>query len=181
MTRFGYVMATYFSVLAVGGLSSFHPAPWLIWNATASVPIGLYALHPVDRLQVMDLAAVRPPEPVAGYLADGGYLPKGVLLLKHAIALSGQIVCRIGDRITVDGLAIGEARDRDRLERPLPTWSGCRTLGIGDVFLMNPDVPDSLDGRYFGPLPATSIIGLAVPVLTDEDSSGHFEWFARTR
>lgn len=34
----------------------------------------------------------------------------------------------------------------------------------GEVFLMNRDTVDSFDGRYFGPLPLTSIIGRAVPV-----------------
>ncbi len=40
---------------------------------------------------------------------------------------------------------------------------------------------DSLDGRYFGPIPTSSIIGRAMPVWTDEDDSGHFEWRAQTR
>ena len=34
----------------------------------------------------------------------------------------------------------------------------------GDVFLMNPRSADSLDGRYFGPLPAASIVGRAIPL-----------------
>ena len=34
---------------------------------------------------------------------------------------------------------------------------------------MNWDNPDSYDGRYFGPLPAASIIGRAIPVWTFED------------
>ena len=50
----------------------------------------------------------------------------------------------------------------------------------GDVFLMNPGVPDSLDGRYFGPLPASSIIGRAVPLWTDEGDDGRFVWRAAT-
>ena len=51
MSRFGYVMATYLAVLAAGGLAFFHPAPRLIWNATASTPTGLYALRPVGQLR----------------------------------------------------------------------------------------------------------------------------------
>ena len=38
MTRFGYVMTTYFSVLAIGGLAFVHVSPKLIWNASASAP-----------------------------------------------------------------------------------------------------------------------------------------------
>ena len=102
MTRFGYVMTTYFAMLAVGGLAFIHPALRLIWNATASTPTGLYALRPVGQLHAIELVAVRPPEPIASYLADGGFLPKGVPLLKHVMALPGQTVCRAGDAITVD-------------------------------------------------------------------------------
>ena len=45
---------------------------------------------------------------------------------------------------------------------------------------MNPTVPDSLDGRYFGPLPATSIVARAVPLWTDEAGDGRFVWRAAT-
>lgn len=180
MTRFGYVMTTYFAMLAIDGLAFVHPAPRLIWNATASTPTGLYALRPVDQLHGMELVAVRPPESIASFLADGGFLPKGVPLLKHVMALPGQTVCRTGDVVTVNGISAGDARDRDHLGRPLPQWSGCRTIRTGEVFLMNPTVPDSLDGRYFGPLPATSIVARAVPLWTDEYGDGRFVWRAAT-
>jgi conjugative transfer signal peptidase TraF len=153
MTRFGYVMTTYFAMLVFIGLAFFHPAPRLIWNATASTPTGLYALRPAVPLHALELVAVRPPEPIASYLADGGFLPKGVPLLKHVMALPGQTVCRAGDAVTVDHVEVGAARERDHLGRPLPRWSGCHMLSPSEVFLMNPTVPDSLDGRYFGPLP----------------------------
>jgi len=180
VTRFGYVMTTYFAMLGVGVLTFFHPAPWLIWNATASTPTGLYALHPPSKLHALELVAVRPPEPIASYLADGGFLPKGVPLLKHVMALPGQVVCRSGAAITVDNVDVGVARDRDHLGRPLPRWSGCHTLQPREVFLMNPTVPDSLDGRYFGPLPITSIVARAVPLWTDEAGDGRFVWRAAT-
>ena len=180
MTRFGYVMTTYFTMLAVGVLAFFHPAPRLIWNTTASTPTGLYALRPEGHLHALELVAVRPPEPIASFLADGGFLPKGVPLLKHVMALPGQSVCRAGDAITVDNVEVGAARDRDHLGRPLPRWSACHTLSEGEVFLMNPTVSDSLDGRYFGPLPVTSIVARAVPLWTDEAGDGRFVWRAAT-
>src|SRR5208283_1825400 len=111
MSRFGYVIVTYLAVLAAGGLAFFHPAPRLIWNATASTPTGLYVLRPVGQLRRLELVAVRPPEPIASYLADGGFLPKGVPLLKHLLALPGQTVCRAGDAVTIDHVSVGAARD----------------------------------------------------------------------
>lgn len=55
MTRRGWFFATYFAVLGVGASMVVHPAPRLIWNETASVPVGLYRLHrnPTDRKSVV--------------------------------------------------------------------------------------------------------------------------------
>lgn len=64
-----------------------HPLPRVIWNASASVPIGLYAVDPRRSPERMDIAVVHPPEPLARFLSEGGYLPEGVPLLKHVAAL----------------------------------------------------------------------------------------------
>lgn len=133
----------------------------LVWNASASVPIGLYAIRPIERLEVGELVLARPSEPLAAFLADGGYVPLGVPLLKRIAALPGQTVCREERTVTVDGFTLAVARERDRMGRPLPHWNGCRMLVDGEVFLLNRDEPSSLDGRYFGPLPASSIVGRA--------------------
>ena len=150
--------------------------PAFIWNASASVPIGLYRLAPVSRVIVPDLVVVLPPEPLADYLAARGYLPRGVPLLKRVLALSGDAVCRHGNTIAAFGHVYGEARERDSQGRPLPVWHGCHTLAPGEAFLMNWDAADSFDGRYFGPLPITSITARALPVWTDPDGVGRFRW-----
>jgi conjugative transfer signal peptidase TraF len=142
--------------------------PWLVWNASASVPIGLYTVDAIIDVHTGDLVVVRPPEPLARFLADGGYLPRGVPLLKHVAAVAGQTVCRIGRSVAVDAIEMGEARERDGRGRSLPVWHGCRVIAEGDVFLMNPQSADSLDGRYFGPVPAASIVGRAIPLWVDQ-------------
>ncbi|HKN29956.1 MAG TPA: S26 family signal peptidase [Roseiarcus sp.] len=158
------------TLLGVGvtALTQFdgHP-PWLVWNASASVPIGLYAVDTIIDTHAGDLVVVRPPEPLGRFLADGGYLPRGVPLLKHVAALAGQSVCRIGVTISVDGVAVGDAHERDSRGRALPVWQGCRVIGQDEVFLMNRRSADSLDGRYFGPLPAATIVGRAIPLWID--------------
>jgi conjugative transfer signal peptidase TraF len=143
--------------------------PVLIWNASASVPIGLYYVQPEDRLEVTDLVVVTPPTPVAQFLDERGYLPRGVPLLKQVLALPGQTVCRIRLAIMIDGVVMSFAREQDHRGRPLPAWQGCRCIAEGEVFLMNWQSADSLDGRYFGPLPVASILGRAVPLWTFAD------------
>jgi conjugative transfer signal peptidase TraF len=145
------------------------PVPRFVWNASESVPIGLYRLQPADQLIVTDLVVAFPPEELATRLAQGGYLPRNIPLIKRVLALPGQLVCREKLTITVDGIEMGTARERDRRGRVLPSWQGCRTLAQGQVFLMNWDEPASLDSRYFGPLPLTTIVGRAVPLWTFEE------------
>ena len=166
MTRFGYVMTTYFASLGIGASALFHPLPRLIWNASASVPIGLYAVHPAGALHVTELVVVQPPEALASFLDERRYLPRGVPMLKRVLALPGQTVCRTDRAIAVDGIAMGDALNRDRSGRPLPVWQGCRRIPAGEVFLMNWRSGDSLDGRYFGLLPVTTIVGRADPLWT---------------
>lgn len=147
---------------------AIHPPPRLIWNASASVRTGLYAVHPARDLRAGDLVVVAPPEPLAGFLASRGTLPAGVLLIKPVAALPGQTLCRTGAAVSVEGAVLGEARAHDRLGRPLPAWQGCRLIAPDEVFLMNPARPDSFDGRYFGPLPASTIVGRASPLWTSK-------------
>jgi type IV secretory pathway protease TraF len=126
-------------------------------------------LQPAGDLFVAQLVAVQPPEPLATFLADHRYLHRGVPMLKRVLALPGQTVCRDGLAITVDNIAAGEARERDSRGRPLPVWQGCRVIAAGEVFLMNWQSADSLDGRYFGGLPTTAIIGRAEPLWTSRE------------
>lgn len=159
-----------FGASALLGLSALAPPDIrLVWNASASVPIGLYSIGPVGEVEVTDLVLARPPEPLATFLDEGRYVPRGVPLLKRVAALPGQRVCREGDALMIDGVTWARTRERDSRGRALPAWHGCRVLLDGEVLLMNWDEPDSLDGRYFGPLPASSIVGRATPIWTTED------------
>uniref|UniRef100_Q11FV4 Conjugation peptidase TraF. Serine peptidase. MEROPS family S26C n=1 Tax=Chelativorans sp. (strain BNC1) TaxID=266779 RepID=Q11FV4_CHESB len=180
MTPFGYVMVTYFATMGVAVAPLIPTSVKLIWNASASAPIGLYTVEAADRLAVPDLVAVDPPEPLARFMVERGYLARGVPLLKRVLGLPGQRVCRSGRTITVDAVEMGEALERDRFGRKLPVWLGCRVIADGEIFLMNWEVRDSHDGRYFGPIPASSVIGRATPLWTDEEGDGRYQWRAPT-
>ena len=78
----------------------------------------------------------------------------------NAIELNG-LTRRFGDTLAVDRLTFGIAE--------------------GEIFLMNLGVGDSLDGRYFGPLPDSAVIGRAIPLFTDEDGDGRLVWRAPER
>ncbi|WP_172233277.1 S26 family signal peptidase [Mesorhizobium sp. NZP2077] len=181
MTRAGIILASVLATMGVGypGLTSMPTK--LIWNASASAPIGFYTIDFDGPFEVTDLVAVDAPEPLAAFLADRGYLPRGVPLLKRILGVAGQRVCRSNLTITVDGIEAGMALKRDRAGRDLPVWQGCHRIPTGEVFLMNWQVRDSLDGRYFGLLATSQIIGRAVPLWTDNGGNGRFEWRAPMR
>ncbi len=102
----------------IGVTAVIAPAPRLMWNATASVPTGLYALHRQDRYRLGDLVAVEPPKSFAVWLARRGYPPMGVPLMKHVAGVPGQTLCRRGVTISVDARTLGDARLRDSRGRP---------------------------------------------------------------
>jgi hypothetical protein len=52
-----------------------------IWNASASVPIGLYRIVPGNHVDVTDLAVVMPPAELAAFLDERRYLPRGLPLI----------------------------------------------------------------------------------------------------
>ncbi|MFJ6321950.1 MULTISPECIES: S26 family signal peptidase [unclassified Rhizobium] len=174
MTRFAPFMLV--SCAAIGAAACLHPrsSTLFIWNASASVPIGLYRIMPDQRFAVGDLVAVMPPAPVADFMVQHGYIGRGVPLLKPVAAVPGQQVCRVGTAIMVDGTPFGAALDSDRRGRQLPVWQGCRRIANGELFLMNRGVRDSFDGRYFGPVAAQTVIGRATPIYTDENGNSRF-------
>src|SRR5258708_35502932 len=133
-SRTATILMTFTAVALV--LSTMGEAtPVYIWNASKSVPVGLYQLQPIGRPAVTELVAVRPPEPLATFLDLNGYLPIGLPMLKRVLALPGQTVCRKGLTISVDAIEMGEALSRDRRGRSLPGWQGCRVVGADEGFL----------------------------------------------
>jgi conjugative transfer signal peptidase TraF len=155
---------TLFGLGLIGLAALGRPAPWLVWNASASAPIGLYRVVPGADVERGDMVLVRPPESVRQLAAERGYLPQNVPLVKRVAAQGGDTICAAGAMVSVNGRVVAERLARDRLDRSLPAWSGCQTLEPDDVFLLMEDVTGSFDGRYFGPVRRTAIIGRLVPL-----------------
>ena len=137
------------------------PGPHLLWNASASAPIGLYLITPGAPLEVGDMVAARAPEGARQLAAMRGYLPSGVTLVKRVAAAQGSQVCASQARILVDGRVAARREKHDSEGRPMPWWKGCRRLQSGEVLLLN-RVKASFDSRYFGPVERSAIIGKAV-------------------
>ena len=149
---------------AVGASEVFQFRPRVIWNASASAPIGLYWVQDPEPLTREDLVLASLPGSMRPLAAERRYLPPHVGLIKHVAALSGDQVCSDGMRITIDGNEVAIRLTVDHEGRPMPLWTGCRSLKSEDVFLLMKGVPTSFDGRYFGVTSRGFIIGRLVPL-----------------
>jgi conjugative transfer signal peptidase TraF len=138
--------------------------PRIVWNTTASTPIGLYAV--LRRPPLRDeLALIGLPPDVRALAIARGYLGPASLLIKLVAAVSGDRVCRVGFTVWVSGRKVANARVSDAQRHLLPTWRGCRVMGPGQIFILG-IANDSFDSRYFGPIDARYIVGTAVPIWT---------------
>lgn len=142
-------------------------------NTTPSEPLGIWRISALDRpVRVGDTVFVCPPTTAA--IMEGGerdYLRSGLCpggfgpLIKTVIAVGGQRV-GIAAGVTVDGRAIERSRliQRDGQGRPLRPYQG-GIVPAGSIFLHS-SFSGSWDSRYFGPVPAEGVLGLASEVLT---------------
>src|SRR3546814_13805309 len=103
---------------------AFPPAPRLVWNASASAPIGLYAVTPGAPVGPGDMVIARVPDPWRMLAARRHYIPANVPLVKHVAAAAGDEVCALGQEVFINGRLVAERRAVDAGDRPMPSWSG---------------------------------------------------------
>lgn len=142
-------------------------------NLTPSEPLGLWRIEPLRRaVSVGDLVFVCLPSTEAFIEAwERGYLRYGLCpgglapLIKTVVALPGQHVV-VGENVAVDGRPIpaSEVRPKDGEGRAIRPFVG-GAVPPDHLFLHSP-FASSYDSRYFGPIPASGLLGLARPVLT---------------
>jgi conjugative transfer signal peptidase TraF len=148
----------------LGATIALPPLPRLVWNASASAPIGLYAVSPGAVLKRGDMVIAWPPAEARQLAASRHYLPSNVPLVKRVASIAGDTICAVDRVVTVNGGPVAKRRVADTVGRPLPAWQGCIRLGPGMVFLLMAETPDSFDGRYFGATLAQDAIGKATPL-----------------
>jgi conjugative transfer signal peptidase TraF len=136
------------------------PTPRLVWNASASAPLGLYAVTPGAWVEPGEMVIARVPIRYRRLAATRRYLPMNVPLVKRVAAHAGDEVCAFGQEIFVNGRRIAARRVTDGKGRSMPAWNGCTVLRGRQLFLLM-DHPASFDGRYFGLTEAADVVGKA--------------------
>lgn len=137
--------------------------PLLVYNASASMPLGLYYTRPLQRPERGDILLAHLPETARDLAAQRHYLPADMPLIKLVAALAGDRVCVQSGRVFIDGKAIASVLKWDQQGRSLLTWNECRRLGDDEFFLLSP-AAGSFDSRYFGPVRRADIIAELVPL-----------------
>lgn len=142
-------------------------------NLTPSYPIGLWRIEPLNRpVAVDDLVFICPPETADFALGlERGYVRHGLCpgwlspLIKTVAAAEGQHI-KISGVVTIDGRALPDSdiRRSDAEGRALSSYFG-GAVPAGHLFVHS-SFAGSYDSRYFGPLPASGVLGLARPLLT---------------
>ncbi len=148
--------------LAAVLLIAHRAEPFILRNASPSVPIGFY-LRTSDaptrgRFVTVSAAAVAPDYARARDFAD----PTD-RFIKRVAAVSGDVVCGRGDIVEIGDALILTRASADSAGRALPRWEGCRTLMHDEVFLLG-DTSDSFDSRYWGPVTIAAIDGVWRPL-----------------
>ena len=157
---------------ALAWASFVQPMPRLIYNPSDSVAVGWYDVEPLHQhtgsllrpLSVGSIVLTTLPADTAALAAQRRYLPARVPLLKRVGAVAPQSVCVFDALVWIDGVPVAAVLPTDRLGRPLPSWRQCRQLRPGELFLLSVTNPASFDSRYFGPVSASAVIGVAHPV-----------------
>lgn len=148
-------------MLALGATVVMPPRPRLVWNASASAPIGLYALSDAGGLARGDMVVARLPGEFRMFAARRHYLPANVPLVKRVAAVPGDKVCAVSNRIFVNGQLVASRLARDGAGRAMPRWAGCMLVAEGHYFLLIGESGASFDGRYFGVSEESDIVGKA--------------------
>tara|TARA_R110002012_G_scaffold95194_1_gene230121 strand:+ start:6021 stop:6551 length:531 start_codon:yes stop_codon:yes gene_type:complete len=142
-------------------------------NLTPSYPLGIWRIEMLSRaISIGDRIFICPPLTEEFRRArERGYLRRGFCpdwlspLIKTVVALPGQSI-EIGASVVIDGVNLQRSavQPNDGSGRPITPYAG-GVVPPGFLFLHSP-FKGSYDSRYFGPIPADGVLGLATPILT---------------
>lgn len=154
------IAATGIGALIMLASAALPPTPRLVWNVSASAPIGLYWVRPGAEIDPGDMVIARLPWGVRQIAAQRRYLPMNVPLVKRVVAVAGDEVCAFGSEIFLNRRRIATRSTHDGAGRIMPRWSGCIRLRGRQLFLLM-NAPASFDGRYFGLTDRDEVVGKA--------------------
>ncbi|EKE01521.1 MAG: conjugal transfer protein precursor [uncultured bacterium] len=160
------LMAISFIAITVGAIkkAGYH----ITYSATPSMPQGFYLVVPTKKIERYDVVEFIPPKPVLNFLKERKWVPQSGLIIKYVFAVPGDDVCVRDEAVWVNGKRVGDVYRFYAPEKILPRTKICGKLNADQYLLLSTKRRRSFDGRYFGAISSSDILGRAVPVfITD--------------
>lgn len=148
------------SVFLAGGFAALLAlTPWFKINVEPSVLYGLYCISRLPATLERGMLVTLPtPEAIRPWH------PWWIPLLKPIAGLPGDQVCVLSVGMWIDGQPYGLVYERGH-GKPLPRLRGCFTVPDGHVWLAT-KTRQTLDSRYYGAIPFTTLTAQAHPLWT---------------
>jgi conjugative transfer signal peptidase TraF len=163
------------AALCIGAIPLGVHETGLTWNASPSMPVGVWQVGPMKRpITRGDIVVLcLPPAASAlglqrGYVLPGDCPTGSEKLLKPAAAVPGDVVQVSDQGIAVNGVHLENSAPlpADDLGRPMtPVPAGTYTVSANDVWAISGHDPRSFDSRYYGPIPVQNLRGQARAVF----------------
>jgi type IV secretory pathway protease TraF len=149
--------------LVLIGAASLLPKKVFI-NESPSMRRGIYLLLEENSLgnsefRVGDTVLISLPRFLREFSKTHSFLSSKVPLLKKVAAKEGDKVCGVSKGVSVNERELFLYKELDGEGKPLPKWTGCEVLKKGEFFAVGENPERSFDGRYFGPLEESLIVG----------------------
>lgn len=147
------------TTLPLAAASALQDRPLVLINRSASEPSGVYLVAQGPAVPGEKIA-FRVPQPGRAYAA--AVMPErlGSSILKTVVAGEGDRVCAATGWLVINSRDVAAIARTDRRGQPLPQWRECRRLRAGELFVFSDRIPNSFDSRYYGPVPASDVIGV---------------------
>ncbi len=168
----------YAAVLAVTVIALLlqgpHERPFFVVNTSPSIPLGLYyRRRGVGRARVGDVVLFAIPAGTARRFVKHrlGQVSPNWTILKPVAATGGDHVCTRDGWLFINGNQAAPLVMTDAGGNPVPSWSGCRVLEDGELFVLAVQVERSFDSRVYGPIDDRFVRGVYAPLWVSPDDS----------
>lgn len=164
------ILALTIAVISVLGLilmSTFYGKTLFILNQTKSLPRGFYRVIEQENYRRGDLVVFHIPDTIRTFIQSRFQMPDNAYLMKYIVGLPGDTYTVKDGIFIVENDAIGAVLKHDNNGKPMPVFEYNGVLKSG-VLVAKKGLNLSIDSRYFGPVPRSTIIGRAEPFFLFE-------------
>ena len=129
-------------------------------------------LRPGDRVGATTAHALLRRGDIVVFNVPSGFFQSSSIdpSIKRIVGLPGETISSVGDTVLVNGRPLAEPYlpPGQPLVAPIVT----QTIPAGHYFVLGDNRGDSADSRYYGPIPATSVVAVARTIVAPPSRAG---------